>query len=125
MTFDAKGKLIVAKKTNPVKDKESGEYIYAGVNDGALTLSYNAATGVFKGSYTLWYDYESAFDGTKGKSTFAHKSKKINFEGIVVEGLEPSGFYLWSQSAGYTDAKGKAKTYTWKESYPVRLDSEE
>ena len=120
--FDAKGRLVVAKKTKPVKDKASGEYLYDGANDGALTLSYNAATGVFKGSYTLWYDYESAFDGTKGKSTFAHKSKKINFEGIVVEGLEPSGFYLWSRSASYTDAKGKAKAYTWKESRPVWLE---
>ena len=99
-TVDAKGKIVVEKATKPVQDKDTKEWSYNGTNDGALTLSFTQATGIFKGSYTFWYDYESAFDYTTGKSTMAHTSKKVSFEGIFVQGEEPKmeGFYLWDSS---------------------------
>ncbi len=119
-----KGAIVVEKATKPVQDKETKEWLYYGANDGALTLSFTQATGIFKGSYTFWYDYESAYDDTTGKSTMAHTFKKVSFEGILVQGESPKmdGFYLWDATGAYEDAKtGKAKSYKYKQSFPVSL----
>ena len=124
-TVNGKGAIVVAKATKPVQDKETKEWYYSGANDGALTLSFAQATGIFKGSYTFWYDYMSAYDDTKpdGKrETYAHASKKVSFEGILVQGEEPkmNGFYLWDATGVYEDEKtGKEKTYKYKVSFPV------
>ena len=126
-TVDASGKLVVAKATRPVQDKETKEWSYEGPNDGALTLSFTQATGIFRGSYTFWYDYMSAYDETTDKETWSHISKKASFEGILVQGEDPKmdGFYLWDASSEYEDEKtGKAKTYKYKQSFPVRLLAE-
>ena len=70
----------------------------------------------------------SAYDDTKpdGKrETYAHASKKVSFEGILVQGEEPkmNGFYLWDATSSYADPKtGKEKTYKYKESHPVVLE---
>ena len=130
VSVNEKGALVVAKATKPVQDKVTKEWYYEGANDGALALSFTQATGIFKGSYTFWYDYMSAYDDTKpdGKrETYAHTSKKGSFEGILVQGEEPkmNGFYLWDATGVYEDEKtGKEKTYKYKESFPVMLLSE-
>ncbi len=118
-----KGAFVVEKATKPVQDTETKEWSYNGANDGALTLSFAQATGIFKGSYTFWYDYVSAVDETTGKKTLTHASKKVSFEGILVPGMEEMrGFYLWDVTGAYDDPKtGKPKTYKYKESYPVLL----
>ena len=121
-----KGAFVVEKATKPVQDKTTKAWSYGGANDGAMTLSFAQATGIFKGSYTFWYDYMSAFDATKpeGKQeTWMHTSKKVSFEGILVQGeSEMRGFYLWDATGGYEDPKsGKPKTYKYKESHPVTL----
>ena len=119
-----KGAIVVEKATKPVQDKATKEWLYEGRNDGALTLSFAQATGIFKGSYTFWYDYESAYDETTGKSTMVHTSKKVSFEGILVQGELPKmdGFYLWDATGEYEDEKtGKAKTYKYKQSFPVSI----
>ncbi|MBR4257632.1 MAG: putative Ig domain-containing protein [Kiritimatiellae bacterium] len=124
VSVNEKGALVVEKATKPVQDKESKEWYYEGTNDGALTLSFTQATGIFKGSYTFWYDYASAYDDTTGKETLAHTSKKATFEGIFVQGEEPKmeGFYLWDATGEYEDEKtGKLKSYKYKQSFPVRL----
>ncbi len=126
--IDASGKIVVEKATRPVQDKETKAWHYDGANDGALTLTFAQATGIFKGSYTFWYDYESAYDATKAKdnATMAHVSKKVNFEGIVVQGEgRQRGFYLWDATGAYWDEKTrKEKTYKYKESFPVWLNGE-
>ena len=118
-----KGAIVVEKATKPVQDRNTKEWSYNGVNDGAMTLSFTQATGIFKGSYTFWYDYESAFDATKDKATMSHTSKKVSFEGIFVQGAESMrGFYLWDATGAYDDPKtGKPKTYKYKESHGVTL----
>ena len=128
-TVNEKGAIVVAKATKPVQDKATKEWFYDGTNDGAMTLSFAQATGIFKGSYTFWYDYVSACDETKAKDneTRAHTSKKVSFEGILVQGKEPKmdGFYLWDATGEYVDEKtGKTKTYKYKQSFPVRLFAE-
>ena len=129
VSVNEKGAIVVEKTTKPVQDKETKEWSYAGSNDGALTLSFTQATGIFKGSYTFWYDYVSAYDETKAKDneTRAHTSKKVSFEGIMVQGeeLKMDGFYLWDTTGEYVDQKtGKSKTYKYKQSFPVRLLAE-
>ena len=117
-----KGAFVVAKATKPVQNRVTKEWFYNGVNDGALTLSFAQATGIFKGSYTFWYDYESAVDETNDKTTMAHVSKKVSFEGIMVQGAESlRGFYLWDATGEYVD-KNKTKTYKYKESHSVSLE---
>ena len=120
---NGKGAFVVTKATKPVQDRNTKEWSYNGVNDGAMTLSFTQATGIFKGSYTFWYDYESAFDATKDKATMSHTSKKVSFEGIFVQGAESMrGFYLWDATGSYADPKtGKPKTYKYKGSYGVTL----
>jgi len=123
VSVNENGAFVVAKATKPVQDKATKEWSYEGVNDGALTLSFAQATGIFKGSYTFWYDYMSAYDDTTEKGTWAHASKKVNFEGIWVQGSdEMRGFYLWDATGYYDDPKtGKPKTYKYKESHAVIL----
>ena len=122
-TVNEKGAIVVAKATKPVQDKATKEWYYNGANDGALALSFAQATGIFKGSYTFWYDYLSAYDDTNGKETLAHVSKKVSFEGIMVQGEESMrGFYLWDAAGEYVDEKtGKPKAYKYKQSFPVLL----
>ena len=107
------------KATKPAKD-QSGSWIYEGANDAALKFSLTKSTGVFKGSYLGWYDYADA----KGKAQ--HVSKSYSFEGLAVQGAETlEGFVLVSRTAAYVDGKtGREKTYTWKESIPVRFVTE-
>ena len=123
VTVNEKGQFVVMKATKPVQDKETKEWAYDGANDGAMTLSFAQATGIFKGSYTFWYDYVSAEDETTGKQTAAHVSKKVSFEGILVPGAGGMrGFYLWDATGAYADPKtGKEKAYKYKESHAVFL----
>ena len=54
----------------------------------------------------------------------AHTSKKVNYEGIMVQGQELSGFYLWNATGSYVDEKtGKTRTFSYKQSFPVRFVS--
>ena len=125
-TVSAKGAFVVTKATKPIQDKETKDWSYEGVNDGAMTLSFAQATGIVKGTYTFWYDYLSAYDEITGKETKAHVSKKVSFEGIRVQGAEGMrGFYLWDATGAYEDPKtGKPKTYKYKESHAVSLTAQ-
>ena len=126
VAVNEKGQFEVEKATQPVQNKETKVWSYTGANDGGLTLSFTQATGIFKGSYTFWYDYLSAFDQTTGKETWTHTSKKVNFEGIMVQGAESlGGFYLWDATGSYDDPKtGNPKTYKYKQSFPVNLKAQ-
>lgn len=120
--LDAKGTGFVAPKvTKAVQDKVSKEWLYEGDNDAELSFSFAQATGIFKGSFTCFYDYVSAYDAIKDVETLQHVAKKCAYEGALVRG-EPTlrGFYLWDMTAEYEDDQtGAVKTYTFKESRPV------
>lgn len=120
--LDAKGTGFVAPKvTKAVQDKVSKEWLYEGDNDAELSFSFAQATGIFKGSFTCFYDYVSAYDAIKDVETLQHVAKKCAYEGALVRG-EPTlrGFYLWDMTAEYEDDQtGAVKTYTFKESHPV------
>lgn len=123
--LDAKGAgFVVPKATKPVQDKVTKEWIYEGANDTELAFSFTQATGLFKGSFTCYYDYVSAYDAVKDVETLQHVAKKCPFEGILVRGESAlRGFYLWDTSSSYEDEKtGALKSYTVKESYPVSFE---
>jgi len=128
LSLDAKGTAFVVDQgaaTRPVQDRDTQEWKYEGKNDAALTFSFTKATGIFKGSFTCWYDYVSSMDNTKdpAKETVAHTSKKVSYEGVMVLGDALRGYYLWERTGSYTDEKsGKDKTYKYKESRPVRFE---
>lgn len=109
--LDAKGTGFVAPKaTKAVQDKVSKEWLYEGENDAELSFSFAQATGIFKGSFTCFYDYVSAYDAVKDVETLQHMAKKCPFEGIVVS-EEPvlRGFYTWDMTV----------PHAYKESRPV------
>lgn len=91
LAVDAKDKLkAVASAGKPVAvDKTNGDWNYDAPNVESVTVSFTPSTGVFKGSYVGWYDYVSAVDTVKDKTTWSHASKKYSFEGIWVQ--DPSG----------------------------------
>ena len=123
--LDAKGTaFVVPKATTPVQDKVTKEWSYGGGNDAALAFSFAKATGIFKGSFTLWYDYVSAYDFVKETETMAHVSKKVSFEGIAVQGVDTlRGSYLWEGSGTYVAPKtGKDVTYKVSESHAVEFE---
>lgn len=113
--------FITDQVTKPVKNGDGWDYF--GGNDGALTMTFTPATGVFKGTYTFWFDYYKAIDKTTGIVSPVHTSKKVSFEGILVPGYNLGGFFLWDSSSSYKDAKtGKVKSYKHKQSHSVLLD---
>ena len=113
--------FMSSKATKPFR--EDGDWYYEGENDGALTLSWNRATGVFKGAYTFWFDYISVSDYTTDRDTYVHKSQKVSFEGIIVPGqTDARGFFLWDAIGEYEDERTEtSKTYKFKESHGVIL----
>ena len=133
--IDEKGKFKLPKAGKPVKDRETGKWTYEGENPAALSVSFAKATGIFKGSFTGWYDFVSSRDETKEKNPekLSHTSKKYSFEGIFVQGGDLRGFFLQDKTGTYeqrdrsgriqTDRTGlpKTKTYKYKLSLPAKL----
>ncbi len=116
--------FITGKATKPVQT--GGKWVYQGKNDAGLTITFNPATGVFKGTYTFWYDYWKELDATSATPTLrspVHTSKKVNFEGVLVWNYNLGGFFTWDDVSFYIDPKtGKEKSYKFKQSCKVGLD---
>ncbi|MCL1888191.1 MAG: InlB B-repeat-containing protein [Kiritimatiellaeota bacterium] len=67
-------KVSLPKGVAPKKAADG--YDYAGVNPSTATLSYTAKTGLFKGSFKIYYD------GTDAKAT--HKAVSVSYTGLMV-----------------------------------------
>ena len=120
--YSGKGRVSIPA-SKPIK--YGNDWYYEGFNDVALTFGFTKATGIFKGSFNCWYDYQSSYDETVEKSTYKHTSKKVSFEGVMLQGddSEPlRGFYLMTNTDGYEDEKGRLKTYKVQSAYPVYLE---
>lgn len=127
IALDGSGKLSVPKASSPQRGSEPGEWYYEGDNLAALSVSFAKATGIFKGSFTCWYDYVAAVDYTReeNQETWSHVSKKVSFEGVWVQGEGLRGFYLWDETGSYfvenRYGDEEEKTYKFKKSYSVSL----
>lgn len=135
--------LEAPKPDKPVTVREDGEtsYEYGDVNgddidnSSELKLSLARATGLFKGSFTLWYDYTAAIDFTRdeGGEKQAHSKKKVAFQGILTlpndlsDGGDGFGYFLWSAQGRYDsgrvdrDGEPILKAYKYNRSYGFHL----
>jgi hypothetical protein len=109
------GKLTAPPPTSPVR-QANGSYTYHGSNDSGLKLAYSTATGVFSGSFKLYYDYWT--------TSWQHKAVTVAFEGVLTPdsasncAAEPlplgHGYFLVPDN-------NAAAGYTFKRSYPIWL----
>ncbi len=118
VTGDGTG-LAAPSAQTPTKviDPETGEYwgyynYYDLVNPSGLAISFTRATGIFKGSFNVYYDYVSAQDLTSWNQTQAHVTKKASYEGVLTpvredqaDGIEGRGFYLWPAKSSYDSGR--------------------
>ncbi len=92
-------RLMIEKGIKPVKDGD-GNYVYAGAQSALATLSYSAATGIYKGKFNQYYDYDSG-------GRMMHKSVRAPFAGVMTrvrhpdfDGLpEGMGYYLLPETS--------------------------
>ena len=101
--------------TAPVRQGD-GSYLYEGSNDSGLRLSYAVGTGVFKGTFKLYYDYMT--------TSVWHRTVTVSFEGVLtpISGAcstaDPlplgHGFFLVPDN-------NEAAGYMFKRSYPIWL----
>jgi len=71
-------RLEVQKGVEPVLSDDATHYIYTSTNSSLATLRYSPLTGIFKGSFNQYYDYDSG-----GK--LIHKVVKTPFAGVMLQ----------------------------------------
>ncbi len=89
---------------------------YGAENTVGLKIGLTRATGIFKGSFKAWFDYDKT-----------HTFRSILYEGVLTperqdkeDGNEGRGFYLWADKAQYLK-QGKTVTYPFNWSYDFLL----
>lgn len=90
-------RLAIEKGVKPVKDGDV--YIYTGANSALATLSYSSMTGIYKGRFNQYYDYDNG-------GMLAHKSVRSPFAGVMTQVRHPDfakfpegmGHYLLSEN---------------------------
>jgi len=78
VVYGNSGKLSLEKGVAPKVPKGGTAYDYSGVNTANTTLSYTAKTGIFKGSFKLYYD------GWDAKGKLQHKTVNVPYTGVMV-----------------------------------------
>ncbi|MDD4102972.1 MAG: hypothetical protein PHU80_10145, partial [Kiritimatiellae bacterium] len=110
-------RMKIVRGQKPVKLREGDEtwYEYEGENPNMVTLSFSSRTGIFKGKYTLYYDYYDA------NGRFQHKTLKVPYAGVML--TDPWTGVL-QQGYGHTlfpSNDPELKAYKIKPSFPVNL----
>jgi len=72
------GRMVMPKGAKPAKgtEEEGVPYVYDAVNPAQATLAFAARSGIFKGKYTLYYEYEL-------NGVTALKAVKASYAGIL------------------------------------------
>ncbi len=133
--------LAAPKGQTPSKYPGTGEYNYDKLdNPTGLTISLTHATGIFRGSFNVYYDYISAQDNTTDKlPTYAHVIKKASYEGVLTPVRNPidgdniggRGFFLWpgkdTYASGRVDRNGDQILipYSFNWSYDFLINNEQ
>jgi len=84
-------RLAIEKGVKPVK--VGGAYVYTGGNSALATLSYSSLTGIYKGKFNQYYDYESG-------GMLMHRTVKAPFAGVMTQVRDPF-FNDWPEGLGY------------------------
>ena len=146
LTVNDAGTAISAPKSPAPKkllDDETGDFLGYNydelVNPCGLTITFLKATGIFKGSFNVYYDFISAQNDTEyaSETTWSHVVKKVSFEGALTpmredtsDGIEGRGFCLCAAKGWYNtdleDNYGNAiiKTYSYNESLDFLIQPE-
>ncbi len=111
--------LSVAKGAKPKKVSEEGDvsYEYDEVNPANVTLTFASRTGLFKGKFNLYCDYEDA----TGK--VVHKAVSVPYAGVLapVRGGAFDGLPAGLGHCLIPDSDPAVKPYRLKRSRPVWL----
>ena len=109
------GLAVIPKAGLPVKVADI--WNYDAENTAGLTIGFTRATGIFKGSFKAWFDYNTT-----------HTFKSISYEGVLTpdwEGtndfVEGRGFFLWADKA--PNPQGRMYPFNW--SYDFLIQSGE
>ncbi len=101
--------------------KVNGEWDYSAENTAGLKTGLTRATGIFKGSFKVWFDYNTT-----------HTSKSVSYEGVLIperefkdDGIEGRGFFLWPDKGQYINPLGRTVTYPFNWSYDFIVQSGE
>lgn len=119
-------KLSMENGTSPYRS--SGEYVYEGGNSSMAKLSFSSSTGIFKGSFCVYYDYEE-------NGRLRHRRVSVPYSGILIVGgnrdSETSvealpSFSMFSGTVGLghclvPDSDPAVKAYGLKRSFMVGL----
>ncbi len=115
-----------------------GDYNYGELaNPSGLTFTFAKATGIFKGGFSVYYDYVSAMDNTTERPpTYTHVAKKVSFEGVLTpvrgdtsDGVGGRGFFLWATKGTYDTGtfdkndEPVMKAYAYSLSYDFLLNA--
>ncbi len=71
-------RLVVEKGVRPVRSDDGTHYVYEGANSSLATLRYSPQTGIFRGSFNQYYDYDSG-------GRLVHKVVKVPFAGVMFQ----------------------------------------
>jgi uncharacterized repeat protein (TIGR02543 family) len=103
----------VPKAGVPVDPDRDNVWDYSAVNTVGLKAGLTRVTGVFKGSFKAWFDYDKT-----------HTSRNISCEGVLTPErenktvlVEGRGFFLWPDKALKPNPKGKPIPYSFNWSY--------
>ena len=77
VVYGANGKLTLPKATAPKKVWTIYDYAW-GNNPSSATLAYTPATGLFKGTFRLYYD------GYTAKGSLQHKTVSVPYSGVMI-----------------------------------------
>jgi hypothetical protein len=110
-------RMIIARGDRPVRIREYGEtwYEYGGENPNMVTLNFTARTGIFRGNFTLYYDYYDERD------RFQHKTVKVPYVGVMLQQPQ-TGRLEWGYGHCLFPSKDpELRAYRIKPSFPVWL----
>ena len=111
-------RMTMVKGVSP--KKVSGVYTYAGVNASLATLTFTAKTGIFKGKFNVYYDYDL-------KGRLQHKIVSVPYAGLLTP-VRDGVFGDLPVGQGHClvpDNDPAVKAYRIKRSLPVWLKSDE
>jgi len=98
--------------------RENDAYDYSAENSARATLSFNARTGIFNGSFRLYYDY--ILNGR-----LVHKTVSVPYAGVLTP-VRSDEFVDQPAGQGYylvPDNDPALRAYRLKRSFPVWLDA--
>jgi len=95
---------------------QDGSYIYDAANETQATLNFTARTGLFKGNFNLFYDYDL-------NGRLQHKTVKVPYAGVLTP-VRDDLFVGLPAGMGYClvpDNDPAVIAYRLKRSFPVWL----